>query len=100
MRRGMTLIQVLSLMAMLSAFSFMAFQMWQTAYGRLTAHKQAQEAAAMALSGRDYARWMVRSRRWSGPIHFQSPIMPTGGSFQVDLQPRDGGYEVVSEGQA
>ena len=93
-RRGITLLGVLWLMALLASLSMMATGVVRTVQGQLSNHKQKQQAAAMAISGRDYAAAMIRSGRWKGTQHFRSPVFNGAESFEVEVA----GKRIVSIG--
>lgn len=95
-RRGLTLVATLWIVALLLALSLGALGVLEGVRGRVAAHKLGEEARALALSGADYARAMVASRRWNPPRRWTSPPLAGGGCFTVELTSRS----IVSTGIA
>lgn len=86
MRRGITLIGTMWILALLGILLTGTFSALSMMRARLERHKQLQQAWAMALSGQDYARAQLRAHKWSQPYHFRSPEFPGGGRFEVEIK--------------
>ena len=99
-RQGITLIGTLWLIALLGSLLLSALGIFLTVQGRLSGHKQSQQAAAMAISGRDYASAMIKSGRWKGPAQLKSPTFPGGESFEVEVKRSGSAFKIISIGHA
>ena len=97
--RGITLLGTIWLMALLATLAAASWQTLSVVRGRLAAHKFSQQAAAMAISGHDYAAAQIRSGHWKGATHYRSPVFPSGASFEVEVRVVSGGYRILSLGE-
>lgn len=84
-RRGITLIGTMWTLALLGILLSATLGGLSMVRARLQRHKDLQQASALAISAQDYARAQLRQRRWRPPYHFQSPELPGGGRFEVDI---------------
>ncbi|MBX3170896.1 MAG: type II secretion system protein [Candidatus Eremiobacteraeota bacterium] len=84
-RRGITLVGTLWTLALLGILLSATLGGISMLRARLQRHKDLQQASALAVSGQDYARAQLRRHRWRPPHHFQSPELPGGGHFEVEV---------------
>ncbi len=88
MRRtpGLTLVAVLWFSALVLTLTLAGHGILEAVRARLAHHKAQQAAAAMAVSGADYAQAMLRRGAWRSPHTFTSPSLDGGGWFTVQVR--------------
>ena len=84
-RSGLTLVAVLWFSALVLTFTLAGHGVLEAVRARLAHHKAQQAAAAMAVSGADYAQAMLRKGLWRPPHTFTSPSLDGGGWFAVQV---------------
>jgi len=82
-RRGLSLMGTMWLVTTLSVLIGCGILTLESIQGRLTGHKQQQQAACLALSGQNYAQALKRWGKWDRFEHFRSPEFPGAGYFEV-----------------
>ena len=85
-RRGITLVGTLWTLTLLGVLLSATLGGISLLRNRLQRHKDLQQASAMAISGQDYARAQLRRHRWSPPCRYQSPDLPGGGRFEIEIR--------------
>lgn len=83
--RGITLIGTMWTLALLGILLSATLGGIGMLRARLQRHKDLQQASALAISGQDYARAQLRQHRWRSPHRFQSPELPGGGRFEIEV---------------
>ena len=91
-RRGVTLAGTLWMLAVLGVLMSATLSGIGMIRARLLRHKELEQAAAMAVSGQDYAAALQRQHK--SIVRYRSPEFPGGGHFELE----PGGAGVVSTG--
>lgn len=86
-RRGMTLIGLIYMAALMVALHFVIDSAIDSARDQISIHKHRQAAYWMAVSGVDFAETALASGRWTYGRRYQSPPTLRGGSFEIQMTP-------------